>query len=188
MARKVQISKDIIIKSAFEMLLQEGYATINITTLAKRIGCSTQPIAWHFGNMEGLREALFEYCLELMKDSFLVEGDSATDILLGIASRYINLAIDSPNLYKYLYMSEQDADKMMEVACELRAKNYDRITKLIRKEYGITKEDTEKYIMDLQVYVHGIASYAVAKVSHPSKEVIMQMIRNANEAFLNFYK
>ena len=188
MARKVQISKEVILKNAFEMLLQEGYSAINITSLAKKIGCSTQPIAWHFGNMEGLREDLFVYCLEFLRDNFSVEGENAADILEGIASRYVKLAFDFPNLYKYLYMSELDADKIMEVAKELRSENHSKIIKIIGEEYNISVEVAEKYILDLQVYVHGIASYAVTKASFLSREAIMQMIHNANEAFLKFYK
>lgn len=188
MARKVQISKEVILKNAFEMLLQEGYSAINITSLAKKIGCSTQPIAWHFGNMEGLREDLFVYCLGFLRDNFTIEGDKAADILEGIALRYIKLALDYPQLYKCLYMCELDAEKIMTVAQELRSENQSKVVKIISEEYGLSLEDTEKYMMDIQLYVHGIASYAVTRVSFTSKEVIMQMIHNANEAFLRFYK
>jgi hypothetical protein len=40
----------------------------------------------------------------------------------------------------------------------------------------------------MQIYVHGIASYAVTKVSFPSKEVIMQMVHEASEAFIKQYR
>ena len=32
-------------------------ASINIKTLANEIGCSTQPIVWHFDNMENYAES-----------------------------------------------------------------------------------------------------------------------------------
>lgn len=188
MARKTQISKEIILDAAFQMLIKEGYNSINITSLAKEIGCSTQPIAWHFGNMEGLRAELLEYSLAFLKDRFSVQGDSASHILEGIASRYIELAFDYPNLYKYLYMSEQDGEKMAKVAKSLRAENEDKLVLLIEKEHGILSEKAEKYLQDLQFYVHGIASYAVSKISFPSKEVIMEMVHNANDAFLEHAK
>ena len=58
LARKVQISKEMILQAALEMLIRKGYSAINIKTLSKEIGCSTQPLVWHFENMEGLRKAL----------------------------------------------------------------------------------------------------------------------------------
>ena len=188
MARKTQISKEVILEAAFNMLLREGYATINITSLAKEIGCSTQPIAWHFGSMEGLRGELLEYCLRFLKDRFAVTSEGASGILEEIASGYVELAFDYPNLYKYLYISEQDGKKMAETAQVLRAENHEKVIAMLKAEHGISTEAAEKYMLNLQLYVHGIASYAVTKISFPSKEVIMQMIHDASEAFLKQLK
>ena len=188
MARKVQIGKEIILDVAFQMLLEEGYAGINITSLAKRIGCSTQPIAWHFGNMDGLRAELLEYALNFLKDLFTVQGEGATNILDGIAKGYINLAVDYPNLYKYLYMMEQDGQRIAEVVHSLRAVNQDKIIQMIEKELGISQKSAEEYLLNLQIYVHGIAVFAITKVASPSKEVMMNMVHNANMAFLNQVK
>lgn len=63
MGRKTQVSKDVILQAALEMLIRDGYSAINIKTLSKEIGCSTQPLVWHFENMDGLRKALANYAL-----------------------------------------------------------------------------------------------------------------------------
>jgi len=184
MARKTQINREVILEAAFQMLLKEGYSAINITTLAKAIGCSTQPIAWHFGNMEGLRTALLEYSLDFLKNQFSVAGESVSDILEGIASRYIELAFDYPNLYKYFYMSDQDGAKMGQIAQNLRAENKHKIVRMLQEEYGLSSEKAEKYLLNLQVYVHGIASFAVTQRSFSSKEMILETIHEASETFL----
>lgn len=188
MPRKTQISKDVILESAFKMLIREGYASINITSLAKEIGCSTQPLAWHFGNMETLRTELLEYCLGFLKDRFTLDGENVSGILEGIAFRYVELAVDYPNLYKYLYMSEQDGVKMASIAQGLRAENQDKVIQMLKEEYGIFEEVAEKYLLNMQLYVHGISSFVVTKIVFPSKEVIMQMIHDASEAFLKQLK
>ena len=64
MARKTQISKEVILEAALKMLIRDGYSAINIKTLSKEIGCSTQPLVWHFVNMEGLRKALADHALK----------------------------------------------------------------------------------------------------------------------------
>ena len=188
MARKTQISKEIILEAAFHMLLREGYATINITRLAKEIGCSTQPIAWHFGNMDGLRAELLEYCLMFLKDRYTVDGENVSSVLEEIALRYVELAYDYPNLYKYLYMSEQDGKKMAAIAQSLRAENHDKIIHMLEQEHNISAELADKYLLNMQLYVHGIASFAVTKISFSSKDVMMQMIHDASEAFLKQLK
>lgn len=184
MARKTQISKEVILEAAFQILLRKGYGAINITGLAKEIGCSTQPIAWQFGSMEGLRAELLEYCLNFLKDRFVVEGDNISGILEGIAFRYIELAVDYPNLYKYLYMSEQDGKKMAETARALRVGNQEKVVRMLQEKHGVSAEGAAKYLLNLQLYVHGIASFVVTKVEFPSKELIMQMIHDASEAFI----
>ena len=48
MPTRPKIPKETILQHALDMLIQDGYSSINIKTLAKKIGCSTQPISWHF--------------------------------------------------------------------------------------------------------------------------------------------
>ena len=188
MARKTQISKEVILESAFKMLLRDGYSTINITSLAKEIGCSTQPIAWHFGNMEGLRSELLEYCLIFLKDRFEVDCKTIAETLEATAFQYVELAFDYPNLYKYLYMSEQEGEKMATVVQSLRAEVQDKVLCMLKKEYGISIEAAGTYFKNLQLYVHGIASFTVAKVFFQSKEEVKQMIHDVSEAFLEHLK
>ena len=179
-----KIPKETILQHALDMLIQDGYASINIKTLAKRIGCSTQPIAWHFGNMDGLRTELLTYSLDFLKNYYTVEDKDAGNIMESIAHQYINLAMEYPNLYKYIYISEHDGEKMAQIAGSLRAKNRDKILQMLQEEHKISEELAKEYMMNLQIYVHGIASFAVTKVNFPSKEAVMHMIHEANQAFL----
>ncbi len=188
MARKTQISKEVILEAAFNMLVRDGYASINITRLAKEIGCSTQPIAWHFGNMDGLRDALLEHCLMFLKDLYVVDGENIETVLEGIAFRYVVVAFDYPNLYKYLYMTEQEGKKIASAAQGLRAENHDKVVQMLEKEHGISAENADKYLLNMQLYVHGIASFTANKIGFQSKEMIMQMIHEASEAFIKQLK
>ena len=58
MPRQVQITKDRILKAAMDVLIRDGFSAVNIKSVAKELGCSTQPIAWQFGNMDNMRKAL----------------------------------------------------------------------------------------------------------------------------------
>ena len=185
MARKTQISKEVILEAAFQMLLREGYASINIKTLAKEIGCSTQPIAWHFGNMEGLRTELLDYCVRFVGGIFNgIRGEHVADEIEHIAQGYVTLAFDYPHLYKYFYMSDFDGKKMNELTKHLRAENYEKAIQMLKQEYGISEKVALQHMINMQMYVHGIASYMVTQRSFSSREEAMQMIRGANEAFL----
>lgn len=79
MARKKQISKEVILQKALEVLIRDGYSSINIKTLSQEIGCSTQPLVWHFGNMERLRAALAEYALNYANHKIAPSTKDAID-------------------------------------------------------------------------------------------------------------
>ena len=183
MARKTQISKEVILEAAFKMLLRDGYSTISITSLGKEIGCSTQPIAWHFGNMDGLRDALLQHCLEHIRTHFAISGDSVSSILTEIQRRYIILAFDYPNLYKYLYMTDQDCKQNQELIAAIRFPNYEQLLCQLQQDHGVSKSAAQRYLLDVQLYVHGIASCAVANIPVSFKDDVMTMIHDANEAF-----
>jgi len=185
MARKIQISREKILEAAFQLLVQEGYGVINITSLAKKIGCSTQPIAWHFGSMEGLRTELLDYCVRFLGRIFCgMKSGNIAEQLEDIAYGYITLAFDYPNLYRYFYMSDLDGRKMSELTKSLRAENYERALRMLQKEYDITAEIALQHMTDLQMYVHGVASCVVIQGGFSSKEEVMKMIHRVNLAFL----
>lgn len=184
MARRTQISREIILDTAFQMLVRDGYSAMNITSLAREIGCSTQPIAWHFGSMDGFRDALLKYSLEYIRNHFQISGDTTVFTLAEIQRRYIDLAFDAPNLYRYLYMTDQDRVQTEELIQALRFPNYDKILCLLQQEYQVSQRAAQRYLLDLQLYVHGIASCVVAKIPLPPREEILIIIRETNEVFL----
>ena len=93
-----------MLEAAFNMLVRDGYATVNIKTLAAEIGCSTQPISWHFGSIQGLRKELYIYARKHVwsDDLFIREGKSAIDTFFEVGKNYINIACDQPNLFRFL--------------------------------------------------------------------------------------
>ena len=62
-ARKV--SKDEIIDAAVEVLRDSGFSAVNARSVAKKLGCSTQPIYFSFKNMDELKAALTQRAIEL---------------------------------------------------------------------------------------------------------------------------
>ena len=179
-----KIPKEEILDTALKMLIRDGYSSINIKTVAKELGCSTQPISWQFGGMEGLRKELLEYCLSFLENRFAVKGKSASEIIFEIAKGYVSLAFDYPNLYKYLYMSDLEGKQMGEIARSLRLENHNRVIDMLKKEYGLSANGAKEYMMNLELYVHGVASYTATGFVFSSLEEIIEMIGNASDAFL----
>ncbi len=179
-----KVQKEAILKTAFDLLLREGYGAINIKTVATELGCSTQPISRQFGSMEGFRKELLTYSIAQLKSFFSVKGEHVSEIISGIAKGYIDLAFDFPNLYKYLYMMEHEEEKMSTLMNYLRSDNYDKIIGKMTGEYGMSEQFAKECINDLNFYVHGIASYVAIGYVDASKQEIMERVQRANEALL----
>lgn len=179
-----KIQKEAILKTAFDLLLREGYASINIKTVAAELGCSTQPISRQFGSMEGFRKELLVYCLTQLKSFFSVKGEKVSEIVTGIAKGYINLAFDFPNLYKYLYMMKHEEEKMSALLNLLRSENYERILFMLKSEYGMEEKEAKEYLNNLNYYVHGVASYVAIGYVDASKKEIMKRVQKVNEGLL----
>ena len=185
MARKTQVSKEIILQEALEMLIRDGYSAINIKTLSKEIGCSTQPLVWHFENMAGFRKALAEYALNYANGKMRSCVQNGMDAFAGVGMAYINLAFDEPNLFQYLYMSGES---------ELRAGGFDVLVHAeanaamvaqIADDLKIPKENVSSFFQNTMIYTHGLACFVASGVITSSKEEVIKMVRQAALTFLS---
>ena len=184
MARKVTITKEIILQNALDMLIEEGYRSLSIHTLAKRIGCSTQPIAWHFENMEGLRKALYEYASEYASNKTNLSGTTGADAFERLGRAYIETAIKEPNLFKFLYLGEGPVSKPYSISDLPKGKVNDELIAAISRETGLTPEASLRVVNNTVIYSHGIAAMLATGVFKSSAKQAMNMIKSASEAFV----
>lgn len=185
MARKTQISKEIILQVALEMLIRDGYSAINIKTLSKEIGCSTQPLVWHFKNMEELRKALAQYALNYANEKMRSCAQNGMEAFAGIGMAYINLAFDEPNLFKYLYMSGECGLQVGGFDVLVSADENAAIVGQIAGYLKISKENVSRFFQNTMIYTHGLASFIVSGIITSSKEEVAAMVKQTANAFLS---
>ena len=185
MARKVQISKEMILQAALEMLIRKGYSAINIKMLSKEIGCSTQPLVWHFENMEGLRKALAEYALNYANEKMRSCMQNGMEAFVDFGIAYINLAFDEPNLFKYLYMSGESGFQAGGFAVLVNADENAVIAGKIAGYVKISKEDASHFLQNIMIYTHGLASFIASGIITSSKEEVKAMVKQTANVFLS---
>ena len=182
MARKVTITPEIILQNALEMVIDEGYQALSVHSLAKNIGCYTQPIVWHFENMEGLRIKLYEYALLSLNDG--KDFKSGSDAFENMGSSYIETAIKKPNLFKFLYLGEGPVSKPYSLSEITTGKDKEELVIKISEELGLTQKQTVKVIQNTIVFSHGIATMIATGVFKTTKKDAMKLIKDASEAFI----
>ncbi len=183
MARKATISREVILEAALKMLIRDGYASVNVKTIAAEIGCSTQPIVWHFENMEGLRLALSEYAMEYAAKKAASSYENKLESFEFLGRAYVKMALKEPNLFKFLYLGESPMGKPYNLKDVGRAKNKAMIT-MIAEQTGLNEEQVIRFVRNTIIYSHGIATMIATGVLKGTEKEMMEMINNAADAFI----
>ena len=184
MARKVQITKEIILQTALDMLIRDGYSSINIKTLAKEIGCSTQPLVWHFNSMEGLRSALAEYARNYATSKIKQKKSSAFEAFEQIGQAYVEMALREPNLFKFLYLDENNSSKMNHFDEIVTRNNNAELIRKMAETLKIKEEGAGRFLQNTIIYSQGIATLAATGMIKTSEKEMMTMINRAADTFL----
>lgn len=174
-----KIPKDTILETALQMLIRDGYTSINIKTLAQELGCSTQPISRHFGSMDGLRKELRAEAFRYAGQKLMVKGRNAVESLEKVGEAYIDLALDEPNLAKFITMEAMEYPKEGKFLTILNREQNACIVEEIAGEMGIGIEDAEDFLQAVVVYTHGLAMLKVSGALNEDKETLHRKVRDS---------
>ena len=184
MARKVTISREVILEAALKILIRDGYAAVNVKTIASEIGCSTQPIVWHFENMDGVRNALSEYAREYAAKKDFLDSQNKVESFEFLGRSYVRMAIKEPNLFKFLYLGESPMGKPYELKGIARDKKNKEMISKIAEQTGLNEEQVIRFVRNTLIYSHGIATMVATGVFKGTEKEMMQMINDAADAFI----
>lgn len=179
-----KIPKELILKYALDMLIRDGFSSINIKSLAKEIGCSTQPISWHFGNMEGLRNALAEYALSYANNKMYSNAENPIEVFEKVGREYVKIAIYEPNLFHFLYLDRLPKSEANPFSAIISKKENLEMIKEIASFFDVNEKNIGQYLQNTIIYAHGIATLIATHVLTATEVEIVEMIDLAADAFL----
>ncbi|MBQ5413186.1 MAG: TetR/AcrR family transcriptional regulator [Schwartzia sp.] len=182
-----RIPKDQILDAALKMLIRDGYDSINIKTLAKELGCSTQPISWHFGSMPNLRKELTEAAFQYADKKMIPPPDDvvAIDRFREMGNRYIDLAYDEPNLARFL-TEAHEGHTFAEQFIEILDRSMDEtMSRQIADVLSVSVDQAEHLIQTLMLYVQGLVTMILSdRAQIESKEVAYEMIQRVGRNYM----
>ena len=135
-------SREQIIDAAVAVLRDDGFSAINARSVAKKLGCSTQPIYFSFKNMDELKAALTERAIELhtqrVRDSLRAhEGSDSRYSSYGMG--FVKFAAEEKQLFP-LALSKRRAISLqpikMTCCCQRSSRSSSRNSATARRSRG----------------------------------------------------
>jgi AcrR family transcriptional regulator len=152
MSAKKQVTKDMILSAAFNMMRCGGIEAINVKALAKELNCSTQPIYLSFSSMDDLRSELSAKAIQYFL--FKLKSESS-DLQFNLYSMsYINFANNEKKIFQFLFMRRNSFAELKESLSLII--NESIIS--IMKKYSINYDEAHRLHDQLWMHAHGIAS------------------------------
>ena len=167
------ITKEIIIKTAFEMVRKEGFAVLSARNIAKKIGCSTQPIYWSYKNMDDLKAEVCQKALSHLKN-MMCQYKKTNDDFLKLGLGYIRIAHTEPALFKAFYMDNIMQIQMTDVIPENK-----EVIELMKNTEDFKKmsdEEIKNIFFRSWMLVHGIASLVAVGMFVYNEEKILDIL------------
>jgi AcrR family transcriptional regulator len=186
MGRTTTVTPQQLLDAGLDLIIRQGYAAVNIKTVAQAAGCSTQPIVWAFGNIEGYRAALRRHATVYAQAK--TQGTSPADGHANAGYAYIDMAIEAPNLIRYLRSDEQSLRQSGGIAMI-----FDPAITLERRKFweqtlDVTAEEAQKFVDFCVVHTEGIVSLLLSGVLPADKEKAYRLLREGGEAYAMYLK
>ncbi len=174
MPKASSITKEMIIDTAFEIVRADSFGALTARNIAKKIGCSTQPIYWTYENMEVLKQDVISKMLQFLGvqiGSYQKTGKPFLDLGLG----YIRVAFTEPVLFKSFYV-----DNILNI----------KLTDIIPSEMMTTAMKNETEVPDISaekcndvavkswIFAHGFASLIATGMIEYNEEKIETMLHS----------
>lgn len=170
MPPKPKITKQQILEKALAIVREKGLAALTAKALAGTLGCSTQPVFWHYDSMEAVRADVFSGALKVFGKALRRESDCGSRYM-ALGLNYIRFASEERELFRMLFMS--DAGKTDLIGAQVER---EYVMSIIEETEHITGESAQTVYKDMWLFSHGIAAMIAAGAANFSEEELREML------------
>lgn len=182
MPPKAKFTEEQIVAAALRIVRREGMARLTARSLGKELQSSVCPIFTVLESMEEVQCRVIAAAKESYA-GYVRRGLQQELAFKGVGEQYIQFAIEEPELFRLLFMSEQNTgiDSFLPTVDD----NYELILASVREPYALGDEEAKKLYLHLCVYAHGIATLCAMRVCLFGQEDISRML---TEVFVGLLK
>lgn len=169
-----KILKEKIVEAALEIVREDGLEGINARTLAKKLGCSVQPVFSNFSTMQDVKDAVLDAALARYRQ-YIEEGCRMAGLpYKGIGMAYIRFAKEEPQLFRLLFMNRCDAGLQEYLKGDPLTNQY--VAHYGGEATGLAGKDMDAFHRNMFIYTHGIATLIATQTCSFTREQVSDML------------
>ncbi|MDE6032121.1 MAG: TetR/AcrR family transcriptional regulator [Oscillospiraceae bacterium] len=174
---KAKITRDMVTEAAFEVARAMGIENVNARTVSEKLGCSTQPVMYHFARIEELKRAVYEKADRFHSEYLMNIENPEEGVMLGIGLNYIRFAIREPNLFRFLFQSGfAVGNSLIEMVDSEELKP---LLDMMSGAMEMTAEQTKSVFVTIAMFAHGYASIIANNSLEYDEKVVASHLERA---------
>ena len=180
MPAKRKTQKEDILKASISIISHEGLNALNARKIAKKLGCSTQPLFYIYENMDVLKKDVIDEIVKIF-DREVLKSETGQLEYKDIGINYIRFAKEEHELFKIMFNRKINEGAFDFIDLTGSAKT---ILETISKQTGMSNEDAKQFHLRMWLYVNGIASLAANQTVEFNDEEIIDLLKDQYVASL----
>ena len=177
-------SREQIIDAAVAVLRDDGFSAINARSVARKLGCSTQPIYFSFQSMDELKAALSERAIRMhtrrVRDSLRAhEGSDSRYSSYGMG--FVKFAAEEKQLFRWLYLEGKQLGPYQNDVL------LPEVIAVIVEEFGYTENIARRFHQDMTYFTYGLAILANTDHLHLTETELREAFRREFRALTAIY-
>lgn len=174
---KAKITREMVVDAAFEVTRIMGSENVNARTVSEKLGCSTQPVMYHFARIEEMKRAVYEKADRFHTEYLMNITDPQEGVMLGIGLNYIRFAIKEPNLFKFLFQSGFAVENSL--LDMIDSEELIPVLSAMREAMGMEMEQTKEVFLTIALFAHGYASIIANNSLEYDEKVVAKHLEKA---------
>ena len=179
-----KVSKEQIIDAAVDVLRDDGFSAINARSVAKKLGCSTQPIYLSFRSMDELKAALTQRAIAMHTQrvrAVLRAHDGSDSRYSSYGIGFVQFAAQEKQLFRWLYLEDNQFGQYQADVLQ------QEIIQTIVDELGYSEETARRFHQDMIYFSYGLAILANTGHLHLSDTALREAFRRECRALASVY-
>jgi len=175
MPPKVKTDKNMILEAAFDIVRESGVDNLNARNIASRLGCSTQPVLYHFKTIDEIRNEVYMKVDEFHSEYLMSNMNKCQNPMQAIGENYIRFGHEEKNLFRFLFQTNSLEGQIQSLVDD------ERLTPILGAMAGqmnCSMDEAKKQFMVRFATVHGLASLLANNRLEYDEELNMQIMKS----------